>query len=245
VSYGFEQPHVSGLLTLRPTRRLLVVNGGIEYSQWKLQPGKGDFPSVDEIVSRDALVGVDATVNYLHTQAGIGLDWRPAPLYARRGGYYGITLHEYTDQDDEFGFREMDYEAIQHVPILREAWVLSFRGRVITSSAEDGQRIPFFMTPSLGSGSTLRGYPTRRFRGDNTLLLQAEWRIMINRFMETVFFYDAGKAVVDRGDLDFNDLNTDYGFGFRFHGPFRTLLRTDLARSAEGYRFVTDVGPVF
>ena len=40
VSYGFKQPYVSGLLTLKPTRKLLVVSGGIEYTQWKLQPGE-------------------------------------------------------------------------------------------------------------------------------------------------------------------------------------------------------------
>src|SRR6187200_971727 len=37
VSYGFKQPYVSGLLTMKPTRKLLVVSGGIEYTQWKLQ----------------------------------------------------------------------------------------------------------------------------------------------------------------------------------------------------------------
>ena len=34
----------------------------------------------------------------------------------------------------EYGFKQLDYEAIQHVPLLREAWVLSFRG----SGIDDG-----------------------------------------------------------------------------------------------------------
>jgi len=245
VNYGFEQPHVSGLLTLKPTRRLLVVSGGIEYTQWNLQPGEGSFPSIGDLFPPGDLAGIDAKVNYLHTQVGVGLDWRPAELYARRGGYYGITVHEYDDNDDQFGFREVRYEAVQHIPILREAWVLSFRGRVITSSAKTDQRVPFFMTPSLGSGGTLRAYPVRRFRGEDTLLLQGEWRIMINRFMDTAVFYDAGKAVQDEEDLDFKHLKTDVGFGFRLHGPFRTLLRTDVAKGSEGYQFVTSVQPVF
>jgi hypothetical protein len=245
VSYGFKQPHVSGFLTLKPTRRLLVVSGGLEYTQWSLQPGEGSFPSIGNVFTSDDLAGIDAKVNYLHTQAGVGLDWRPAELYARRGGYYGITVHEYDDHDDRFGFREIQYEAIQHVPILREAWVLSFRGLVTTSSAKTDQRVPFFMTPSLGSGSTLRAYPTRRFRGEDTLLLQAEWRIMINRFMDTAIFYDAGKAVQDEGDLDLDNLKSDVGFGFRLHAPFRTLLRTDVAKGSEGYQFVMSVQPVF
>src|SRR5262245_18339385 len=78
VSYGFKQPHVSGLLTLKPTRPLLVVSGGIEYIQWKLQPGRGGFPSVDDIFTPDVLPGLDATVDYLHTQDEVGLEWSPA-----------------------------------------------------------------------------------------------------------------------------------------------------------------------
>jgi hypothetical protein len=245
VSYGFKQPHASGLLTVKPTRRLFFVSGGIEYTQWKLQRGKGAFPSVGSLFTSEDLAGIDAKVNYLHTQVGAGLDWRPAELYARRGGFYGVTVHEYDDSDDQFGFREVQYEAIQHIPILREAWVLSFRARVITSSAKTDQRVPFFMTPSLGSGSSLRAYPTRRFRGEDTLLLQGEWRIMVNRFMDTAIFYDTGKAVQDEDDLDFANLKSDVGFGVRFHGPFRTLLRADVANGSEGYRFIMSVRPVF
>jgi outer membrane translocation and assembly module TamA len=68
---------------------------------------------------------------------------------------------------------------------------------------------------------------------------------MVNRFMDTAIFYDAGKAVQDEGDLDFDHLKTDAGFGVRFHAPFRTLLRTDVAKGSEGWRFIASVGPVF
>jgi hypothetical protein len=40
-------------------------------------------------------------------------------------------------------------------------------------------------------------------------------------------------------------LKTDFGFGVRLHGPFRTLLRVDVAKGSEGYRFISSVGPVF
>ena len=57
----------------------------------------------------------------------------PRAGYSRRGGYYGVTFHDYTDSDDIYGFRQVDYEAIQHVPIFRDAWVLSLHGRVQTT----------------------------------------------------------------------------------------------------------------
>ena len=104
------------------------------------------------------------------------------------------TLHDYKDQDDNFGFQIAEYEGIAHLPILRETWVLSFHGRMQHANEKDGQQIPFFMLPALGGGSSLRGYSSWRFRDQNSLLLQAEWRIMVNRYLDMAFFYDAGKV---------------------------------------------------
>ena len=51
-------------------------------------------------------------------------------------------------------------------------------------------------------------------------------------------FYDAGKVVARRGDLDLDGLKKDYGLGFRFHGPAATPLRIEIARSNEGMALV-------
>jgi outer membrane translocation and assembly module TamA len=139
-----------------------------------------------------------------------------------------------------------EYEAIAHLPILRETWVLSFRGRVQTAFDKDDQQTPFFMLPALGGGSSLRGYASWRFRDKNSLLLQGEWRIMVNRYLDLAFFYDAGKVVARTSALDFDDLKDDYGVGIRFHGPFATPLRVELARSSENrFSFIFSAGPSF
>ena len=41
------------------------------------------------------------------------------------------------------------------------------------------------MLPGLGSGSTLRGYQNLRFRDRHSLLMQAEWRVLVNSFIDT------------------------------------------------------------
>ena len=245
LNYSFQQPYASALLTVRPTRRLLLLSGGLELTQWKEQPGEGIFPSVDTVFTRGTLPGLGQTVNYVHSQGTAGFDWRTSPGYSRRGGFYGVTFHDYHDRDEVSGFQQIDYEAIQHLPILREAWVISLHGLASTTSTHDDQRVPFFMLPSLGGGSTLRGFSSWRFRDRNSLLLQAEWRIMVNRFMDTAVFYDAGKVADRTADLDFKDLKSDYGFGMRLHGPFDTPLRVELARGNEGLRFVMTTSSVF
>ena len=49
-------------------------------------------------------------------------------------------------------------EIVQHVPILRENWVFSVHGLARTT-LDDTSAVPFFLMPSLGSGSTLRRSP--------------------------------------------------------------------------------------
>jgi Omp85 superfamily domain len=244
-NYLFQQPYGNALLTLFPTRKVLMLRGGVEFTQWSQESGEGSFPSVETRYTPADLPGLGAEVTYLHTQGTVGLDWRTSPGYTRRGGFIGATLHDYNDRDNEFGFRLMEYEAIEHIPILREAWVLAFRGRVQTSSEKDGQSTPFFMLPAVGGGSSLRGYSSWRFRDQNSILLQAEWRIMVNRYLETAFFYDAGKVTARTKDLDFDGLKSDFGFGVRMHGPFSTPLRVELAKSSEGLSFIFSSSAVF
>jgi hypothetical protein len=244
-NYGFEQPFGSALLTFRPTRRLFVVRGGFEASRWDLKSGKGTAPSVDEVFTPESLPGLGTTTTFLHTQATAGFDSRPSRGYARRGGFYGVTGHDYTDRDDALGFRQVDYEVIQHIPILRETWVVSLHGLAKTTWDKGDQATPFYLLPSVGGGSSLRGFATHRFADRHSLLLQAEWRIMANRFFDSAVFYDAGKVAARTSDLDLNHLKSDYGFGVRFHAPFATVLRVDVARSNEGTRLVFAASPVF
>jgi len=68
--------------------------------------------------------------------------------------------------------------------------------------------------------------------------MQAEWRIMVNRFMDTAFFFDTGTVAGRTRDLGFDDLTSDYGFGVRFHSVFATMLRVEVAKSPEGFKLV-------
>jgi outer membrane translocation and assembly module TamA len=68
---------------------------------------------------------------------------------------------------------------------------------------------------------------------------------MVNRFLETAIFFDAGKVTERTADLDFNGLKDDYGLGIRFHGPLATPLRIDFAKSNEGLHIVFAASAVF
>jgi hypothetical protein len=123
--------------------------------------------------------------------------------------------------------------------------VLSFRGRVQTT-LDDQDVVPYFLLPSLGSGSTLRAYRSFRFRDRHSELFNAEWRWIPNRLgLDMALFYDAGKVTSRRSDLDLNGLKSDVGIGARFHGPAATALRIELARGSEGFHLVFAAGAAF
>ena len=245
-NYSFQQPYGSALLEVRPARNWFVLSGGAEYSQWHQRPGEGTtWPSVEEVYTPATLPGLGAKITYMHLQGTAAIDWRTSPGYSRRGGLYAATFHDYKDTDDVYGFQQVDYDVIQHLPLGRDAWVLSLHGRVETTYGKDGEVIPFFMLPSLGGGSDLRGYSSWRFRDRHSLLLQAEWRVLVNSFFDTALFYDAGKVAASRSDLDFDGLKSDYGIGLRLHGPAATPLRIEFAKSNEGLALVFSASSAF
>ena len=245
VNYGFSQPYVSASLRVLPTRKWLVLGGGLELSEWKQDSGSGTAPSVEEVYTPEELPGLGSSPVYVQAFGTVGFDSRAAPDYARRGGYYGVTYRNYADQDDAYGFSLVEYSAIQHIPILRDAWVLSLRGEVTTTQTKDAQVIPFYMLPSLGGGSSLRGFTSWRFRDRHSMLFSADWRVLANHFMDIAVFYDAGKVVSDTSNLDLQGLKKDYGLGFRLHGPLSTPLRIDFAKSNEGLQMVFSAKAAF
>jgi outer membrane protein assembly factor BamA len=116
---------------------------------------------------------------------------------------------------------------------------------VETTYTSDGDVVPFFMLPSLGGGSSLRGFASWRFRNRNALLLSADWRLMTNQFLDVALFLDGGKVVPSTADLDLTHLKTDYGVGLRLHGPITTPLRIEIARSNEGLHLVFSAAAAF
>lgn len=216
-----------------------VLKGGVGLEAYVIGPsGKNDHSTEGSLTPEEA-PGLGADPTYIHSQATAGLDTRTSPGYSRRGGYYGATVHNYVNTNGRFDFNRVDGEAIQHIPILRETWVVSLRGKVMSTLGDDPSDTPYFLLPSLGSGSTLRGYSSWRFRDRHALLTQGEFRWIPNRLaMDMAIFYDAGKVAPRFDDLSFKGMAHDWGVGVRFHGPSFTPLRIEVARGSEGVNFV-------
>jgi hypothetical protein len=216
----------------------MVVDFGVRYEDFTLESGTGTSPSIEQMYTTDTAPGLGVNPDYLHTNVTGGVDSRPSPGYARRGGLYALSYDAYIDREGVYTFDRLQAEVVQHVPVLRENWVVSLHG-VARTTIDDDAVVPFYLLPSLGSGSTLRAYPSWRFRDRHSLLVSGEWRWIPNRmFLDMAVFYDAGKVTSRREDLNFSGLKQDVGVGFRLHGPAATPLRIDVAHGSEGLNIV-------
>jgi hypothetical protein len=237
-NFRFQQTYLDGHVVFRPWR-WVPLTGSVAYEHWNTLEGKGDFPSIETRYTPETAPGLGADPTYLHTRVSAGIDWRQSPGYSRKGGLYQATFHDYRNNNGGlYSFQRLDGDVIQHLPLLRETWVLAVRGRVQTT-LNDNPQVPYFLMPSLGSGSTLRAFSSDRFRDLHSMLMTGEFRWIPNGWaLDMAFFYDAGKVTRRRADLNFKDLKSDVGIGVRLHGPFSTPLRVDLAVGNEGWRLV-------
>ena len=236
-NFRMQEWYFGGDAQARPVRPV-VFAAALTYEDYTLLEGQGEAPSIEERFTPATAPGLGADPKYLHASASAGLDWRPAGGYARRGGLYQVTYHSFSDQDSVYSFDTVEGEVVQHIPILRENWVISLHGYT-QSTLNDEDQVPYFLLPSLGSGSTLRGYPSWRFRDRHSLLMSGEFRWIPNRMgLDMALFYDTGKVTPRWDDLSFKGLKSDVGIGVRFHSPLATPLRIELARGSEGLNLV-------
>jgi AAA family ATP:ADP antiporter len=203
---------------------------------------------LDSITADTVGTGTIASLNpsYVRSRLFAEMDWRTSPQYTRRGGRYRVDWSDYRQTSgDGYSFRRLDAEVDQFVPLLRENWVIALRALVSTTDAPAGQDVPYFLMPDLGGGSTLRGYPTWRFRDRHRLLLTGEYRWTAGPFVDMALFMDAGKVAARAADLDFSDLQKAYGVGVSFHTLNTTVFRVEVARGREGTALLLSFHPSF
>jgi hypothetical protein len=189
----------------------------------------------------------EGEVDYVRSNGFVEVDYRQ-PLNARRGGWYRLDFSQYSDRDGgRFSFSRADLDLRQFISFFGERRIIALRGWLSTLQPSRGSEgVPFYLMPSLGGNDSLRGFRNYRFRAPHAMLLQAEYRWEIWSGLDAALFYDAGKVAMRRSDLNFDDLEKDYGFGFRFGTDNGIILRVDAAfGSRDGKHLHIVFGGVF
>jgi len=245
VTYALANTIVGGAGTYRPTRWLNLTAG----LDW-LRPDIRATTEPGSLLSRFAPSGAPGVLDqpdYLRYTTMVDVNMREPQGNPRRGGQYKVTHQRYDDNNGQlFSFDRVEVDLQQYVPIVKDRRVLALRGRVTMTDALEGAQVPFYLQPTLGGPDDLRGFRHFRFRDRNSLLLQAEYRWEIFTAVDGAIFVDAGKVAPRREDLDFRNLESDYGIGFRFGTVKGVFLRVEGAfGSSAGAHFVLRYGHVF
>jgi len=226
---------------------ILLAGGGLEYQRPRLGEGEDErVPSIEQRFNALTAPGLVERVDYLRSSAFLEIDYRE-PKNARRGGWYRIDFSRYADRGSGLHtFSRVDTDLRQFVGFLAGRRVLAGRLFVSTSDPAAGAAMPFYLMPTLGGNDTLRGFREYRFRGPHAILAQGEYRWEIWSGLDGALFYDAGKVATRRGDLNFDGLERDYGFGFRFNTDEAIMFRVDAGfGSRDGKHLYIVFGGIF
>ena len=158
-------------------------------------------------------------------------------------GAYQIALEAVRDHTSgRHDFHRVETEVQQRIPGFRPGQRLTLHGFLATTNTDAD--VPFYMLYTLGGSgglkafrpdmmgtdgtrATLRGFRNYRFRDRDLLLMQAEYRIPVHKYVHTTVFVDAGKVAPRTSEL-FRDLHTNTGFSLSYVRKGKTLGRMDV-----------------
>lgn len=149
-------------------------------------------------------------------------------------GYRWSMGGSWADKDFGGDYDWADYSASfsHYVPLTKSnKHIIAYRGRFQHSWGQE----PFDQFPALSS-DTNRGYYSGRFRGENKLEGNLEYRWYPNRFLGIAVFADSGKVFETGEDWDdalFTDYHPAFGGGIRLMIPPEIIFRIDFGVSEE------------
>jgi len=244
--FRLEDTALDATFGMRPVKHL-TLGATAGYLLNNVGPGTDSrYAPAEQVYSPEQAPGIDVQSNYLRTGGFAQYDWRDNPDGTRRGGNYFAQFSDYRDRS--FGlsnFRRLDMEAQQFVSVLNHRRVFAVRAKTALTYADGAAPIPFYMQPSLGGGDDLRGYRPYRFRGDNLMVMNAEYRWEVFSGLDMAVFGDAGQVFKKKSDLALTKMETDIGFGLRFNQRNKTFLRMDVGFSHEGFQVWVKFSNIF
>jgi outer membrane protein assembly factor BamA len=212
--------------------------GGVGLSNFNTGPGVDRrFATADATYRNAGIPGLDRQTDFWRTSLFGQIDYRDNPNGPKSGGNY--VFQQTWLEDRTLGLhdlRRLDIALNQYLGFFNRTRVLALGARATYTDTRGGQSVPFYLMPALGGSDDLRGYRFMRFADRNMLALNAEYRWEIFSGLDGAIFADAGKVAPRRGLINFKDLESSAGFGFRFNVRNSTFIRIDTAFSHEGFQ---------
>lgn len=246
--YRLEDTSVQFSVGYRFTRPLSVA-GDVGGYFVNTGPGRhGDIPSIDEVFTEAQAPGINGQTNYFRWGATAEYDSRDSSFRPTKGGNYTGRFAHYSDRSlRQNGFIRLTGGAEKYLPYYNGGRVVAMRieGQMAFVDQKNGQRVPFYLQPSLGGSNRLRGFENYRFTDATSVVATVEHRWYVSNFLDLAVFGETGKVAPLNGDLNFNDLKWSGGLSTRIHLFDSVFMRWDHAFSVEGYRMIFSFSDLF
>lgn len=229
-------------LEVRPGIRIFKgLSAGAIGSYLAVNTGPGHasrFISAEEQYDSAATPGIDRQTNYWRGGGFVEYDWRDRAYYPTRGGKYSAQYVRYLDKQlGAYSFLRLDLDAAQYIPMFNGTRVFALHGASSLTTAGNGQAVPYYVQPTLGGSNTLRGYRLNRFYGDNSVMVNGEYRWFCSPALDMAVFADAGKVFQRWEQWNLHNLESDVGFSLRFKGREGSpAFSIDTGFSHEGFQ---------
>ena len=239
----------------------VTVSGRAEQSWIDVNAGRAKNQlSIEQVFSDQAAPGLMQQPRFGRYEGALEFG---IPASVGEGLFQGLKTRashaRWVDQElDRFSFTRVELEAQQRFAVFMPKHRLTLHAWISTSAADAGHAVPFYLQRTLGgrgqlrsvheeflgsdgTGASLRGYDTYRFRGQHLLLMQAEYRIPIWTLLDATVFYDAGKVTAERSQLDLSGLRQNYGVSLSAMRGIATAARVDVGFGGEGVQLLVSI----
>jgi outer membrane protein assembly factor BamA len=206
------------------------------YSKVNVGPGHStQYISTERQYSPEVAPGIDRQTDFWRGGGFLEYDWRDRSWAPTSGGKYSAQYTRSLDRKlDSFSFLRLDFDATQYIPLVNHTRVITLHGATSLTKTNGSQQVPFYLQPTLGGPETLRGYRAFRFYGNNSVLVNAEYRWEVSPTFSVTGFADAGRVFDRWAQWNLHNAESDVGFGVAFRTESKIVFRIDTGFSHEG-----------
>jgi hypothetical protein len=220
--YTMREAGGAGHVRLLPHVRVAVGGGWQEYTG--ARGTDNARPDLQDTFAGDLPFGAVGTERFAHVDGQLDLDFTSLVRGERLGGVRALAgwsaYRGVSETDADFNLGSGDLRA--YVPISQRH-ELALRGLAMDAFGEQGNGVPLYLLPRLGSSEGLRGQKGWRYRDRAVIAAMAEWRYQVwwhpgdpDYRVDAFVFTDHGAVGSSLGDIEGPDYVTTPGIGLRF-----------------------------
>jgi surface antigen Omp85-like protein len=219
----------------------------ISYSLINVGPGtNGAVLSSERIFGPLEAPGINVQSNFAIAGCSMEADLRDFPEDPHQGTYAAVAYDRFLAQlDNHFSFHRLSGVVEHYIPFWNRKRVIALRAVTDLSLHSAGQIVPFYLDPTLGSDTDLRGFARYRFYDENLLSMNAEYRWEIGTGVDFALFADAGRVFHRPEQIGISKLEGSAGFGLRVKNRDKVLMRLDTGFSREGFQVWLKFGRLY